>query len=192
MAQKSKPLPLTPREQEQIQAIYDRYKDAIARQIVCTVRNEHNRKDILQTVFLEVCRQWDTVQTLPEPALRCWLMTTAKYTSLNFIKKDTRNQSQLILDAPQTFVEPSFVVDFETEIFDKDHPVETEELLDWVAMHLKQTDLPLFAMLRQRLPEREIIRRNGKSVGATRTQITRLKAKVKKWISLYLQERQTK
>ncbi len=187
MIQKRKPL--TPQDQVQIEAIYDRYKDRIAKQILCMVKNEHNMKDIRQTVFLEVCRQWETVKTLPEPALLCWLMTTAKYTSFNFIKKDTRNQSQLILDDPQTFAEPSFVMDFETEIFDKDHPVETEELLDWVAEHLKETELPLFAMLRQRVPGHEIIRRNGKSVGATRMQISRLKAKVKDLILLYLDER---
>lgn len=181
---------LTSQDQIQIEAIYNRYKDILAKRIICLVQNENSMSDIRQTVFLEVCKQWDVVQTLSEPALYCWLMTTAKYTSLNYLKKDGRNQSQLTLDDPKTFTEPSFIIDFETEIFDKDHPVEIEDLLDWVANQLKETERVLFVMLRQQVPGYEIIRRNGKSVGATRMQISRLKAKVKDLILLYLRERE--
>ncbi len=185
MSRHNQELTLTPQDQEEITNIYIKYNERISKQILFLLGNVKHMEEVRQEVFLALCRQWKTVQTFPEPILNCWLKKTAQNLCLNFLKKNNRDQSQLVLDDEEQSIDPSFTIDFENELFAKEHPVQEEAALDWVAERLNESDRMLFAMLRNHMPRLDIIRQNGKSVGATRTQITRLKAKVKELLTEY-------
>ncbi len=181
-------LTLTPQDQEEITNIYIKYSERISKQILFLLGNVRHMEEVRQEVFLVLCRQWETVRTFPEPVLNCWLKKTARNLSMNFLKKNKRDQAQLILDDEEQAIDPSFTIDFENELFAKEHPVQEEAALDWVAERLNESDRTLFAMLRSGMSRLDIIRQNGKSVGATRTQTTRLKAKVKELLTEYFAE----
>ncbi|MBF4461158.1 MULTISPECIES: RNA polymerase sigma factor [unclassified Rathayibacter] len=154
--------------------LYDRHAATTYRYALSIVRESNDAEDVVQDVFLTT---WSRIKdvTIVDASALPWLLTTARYTSLNLLRSKTRARNRIVDADPSTHPDPSGTPEDEVT-----RRLLVEAIEEAVA-ELSEIDRALYSLcIEQGSSYADAAQALGASHGTVRNRLSRLRSSLRR------------